>query len=125
MEGLFHITDERPCRVPTIRHAVLSVRPHVNDMARIKEISERPWLARHIKQVDIYLGDFNIGYLVDFDNFVYNRSVGHCNFRDLSEAFSRLLDVDPLPILSKECPFWPSEKLLCDVWSSRMLEDCP
>jgi hypothetical protein len=41
-----------------IQAGVLEIRPHCNDMVRMMEISKRPWLAKHIKEVVVYTGDF-------------------------------------------------------------------
>jgi hypothetical protein len=43
----------------TIRTGVFSIRLNFDDMARLKEIGGRPWIAKHIKEVVIHVGDLN------------------------------------------------------------------
>jgi hypothetical protein len=44
---------------PCTKNGVFSIRPHLDDMTRIKEVSIRPCLAKHIKHLEIFVGDFN------------------------------------------------------------------
>jgi hypothetical protein len=44
---------------------ILSIRPQLDDMRRLWEVSKRPWLAKHIKHVEIYVGDFRYGALME------------------------------------------------------------
>lgn len=44
---------------PKISSGILSIRPQYDDMKRLENITSRPWLAKHIKEVIIHLDDIN------------------------------------------------------------------
>ena len=45
--------------VKAIASGVLSVRSHLDGMTRIQEITQHPWLAKHVRHVEIYFGEYN------------------------------------------------------------------
>lgn len=133
--GLFNISDGR-----FIEQGVFSIRPHLDDMTRLRCIASLPWLAKVIKNIKIYLGDLNP---LEFEHEVQNvnnhtkiesrsesqKRVGtlkeqvarnrrtHCDLVMLSHSLSLLPAVRSVTVTSTECPFHESEVNFTLAWN--------
>jgi hypothetical protein len=120
----------------TITRGVLSIRPYLASMDRIRNISEHPWMARQIKEIVVYAGDIQLeeffSYATKFAEDFHPqakkpflprkvlrmmRANRYCHYDELSEPFSKLPHVECLRVLSKEFPF-AKHDLLEKAWLS-------
>ncbi|TGO48162.1 hypothetical protein BCON_0249g00100 [Botryotinia convoluta] len=126
-----------------IEHGVFSIRPHLDDMTRLRSVAGSPWLARVIKHVKIYVGDLD---MLEFDHevqtvnsytkieslltcekkvntllehIVQNR-MRHCDPVMLSHSLSKLPSVKSITTTANECPFSPSEVNFTLTWMRLM-----
>ncbi|TGO22263.1 hypothetical protein BPAE_0175g00060 [Botrytis paeoniae] len=126
-----------------IEHGVFSIRPHLDDMTRLRSVAGSPWLARNIKHVKIYVGDLD---MLEFDHevqtvnrytkiesmltcerkvntlleqIVQNR-MKHCDPVMLSHSLSKLPSVKSFTATANECPFSPSEVNFTLAWMRLM-----
>ncbi|KAF7897778.1 uncharacterized protein EAF01_008744 [Botrytis porri] len=126
-----------------IEHGVFSIRPHLDDMNRLRSVACYPWLARVIKHVKIYVGDLD---MLEFDHeaqtvnkyskiesmltcerkvnslleqIVQNR-MRHCDPIMLSYSLSKLPSVESVTATANECPFSPSEVNFTLAWMRLM-----
>jgi len=128
VQGLFN-ASVGPC----IQNGVFSIRPHLDDMTRIKEVSSRPWLAKHIKHLEIFVGDFNFEQyersfelkegetkqrVKDLLEKISQTSEAYCDPVLLHHAFSLFPNVDSLSATSTRCPFPESDLNLHMAWDS-------
>jgi len=119
----------------------LTLWPHVDDMTRLQEISMRPWLARYIRCIDIYPGDWNQKIfesairrttprkleksrrVSSLRQSLNNYRGRHCNRDILSTAFKSLPNLTAVLINSNDAPF--SEKYRVTAWGDRTTEHYP
>jgi len=110
-----------------IENGILPFRSHLNDMDKIPEISKQQWVAKHIRTVDIYTGDFRTKKFLEcaYENCEELRELDergkdpyieatvactisndlHCDPDLLSELFANLPCIETLRINSNEYPF--------------------
>lgn len=104
---------------------LFTMRPYLNDMERLKEIGTRPWLAKYVKHIKIYVGDVDPRYLKKaFDSEAHHYgpkitkkmwssvkrqmelfSKMYCNLRSLLEIFPLFTNVASLTVTSRQNPF--------------------
>lgn len=139
VEGMFNVVSGG-----FIQSGTFSIRPHIVDMTRLQHICNRPWLARMIRHVNIYVGDVD---MVEFDqevqainkvterecvwkserriNRLLDQIIGnrnqHCDPVILSRAFSLLPMVESISATSTRCPFSASETTFCAAWERMLL----
>ncbi|KAF7932414.1 hypothetical protein EAE99_003654 [Botrytis elliptica] len=138
VNGLFNVRTGNH-----IEHGVFSIRPHIDDMTRLRSVAGSPWLARVIKHVKIYVGDLD---MLEFDHevqtvnrytkiesmltcerkvntlleqIVQNR-MKHCDPVMLSHSLSKLSSVKSVTATANECPFSPSEINFTLAWMRLM-----
>jgi hypothetical protein len=140
VKGLFHVlcnpdTPDLPKQFPVaqlgIINGVLSIDPQPKNMRRLAEVSERPWMAVFIKEVVIYVADFDGNKLLDnlpgqtddenmprrqadleksqAENLVEKMNTDYCDREKLVRAFSQL----PMSSLYESSP-----------WNSRCQNPC-
>jgi len=122
-----------------IRKGVLIIRPWSPYGSIAKGLEDWPWMARHIKEIEIYLPDKDIDRLEaaanDWTRFGEDPNAPWELLRDLyrpdvraeevillEKIFSRLPHIESLSVLSKRCPFLRSDELLVSFWEAG-LED--
>ncbi|KAM3081609.1 hypothetical protein ACMFMG_005061 [Clarireedia jacksonii] len=132
--GLFNIRVGK-----FIEQGVFSIRPHRDDMTRLRDITSLPWLAKVIKHIKIYIGDLD---MLEFDHevqmvnrytklesmsksekrvnqlleqIVQNRA-RHCDPVVLMHSLFKLPAVDSVTATSTECPFAESEVSFTLAW---------
>ncbi|APA15255.1 hypothetical protein sscle_14g100250 [Sclerotinia sclerotiorum 1980 UF-70] len=132
--GLFNV-----CTGNYVEQGVFSIRPHLDDMTRLRCIAGLPWLAKVIKHVKIYVGDLD---MLEFDHEVQNvnkytkiesmfkneervntlfeqivqNRMKHCDPVMLSHSLSRLPAVKFITATATECPFSKSEINFSLAW---------
>ncbi|KAJ8068297.1 hypothetical protein OCU04_003860 [Sclerotinia nivalis] len=132
--GLFNV-----CTGHFVEQGVFSIRPHLDDMTRLRYIAGLPWLAKVIKHVKIYVGDLD---MLEFDHEVQNvnkytkiesmfrneervnklfeqivqNRMRHCDPVMLSHSLSRLPAVKYVTATATECPFSESEINFTLAW---------
>ncbi|PQE08851.1 hypothetical protein CJF32_00009614 [Rutstroemia sp. NJR-2017a WRK4] len=122
-----------------IEQGVFSIRPHCDDMTRLRDVTSLPWLAKVIKHIKIYIGDLD---MLEFDHevqivnrytklesrfksesganqllerMVQNRA-RHCDPVVLLHSLLKLPAVDTVTATSTECPFAESEINFTLAW---------
>ncbi|PQE04577.1 hypothetical protein CJF31_00007443 [Rutstroemia sp. NJR-2017a BVV2] len=122
-----------------VEQGVFSIRPHCDDMTRLRDITSLPWLAKVIKHIKIYIGDLD---MLEFDHevqmvnrytklesrfksesgvnqllerIVQNRA-RHCDPVVLLHSLFKLPAVDTVTATSTECPFAESEINFTLAW---------
>lgn len=134
VSGLFNVCDRQ-----FIEQGVFSIRPHFDDMTRLRYVVGIPWLAKIIKHVKIYVGDLD---MLEFDHEVQNMNkhtkfetmfqsekrvntvleqviqnrMRHCDPVMLSHSLSRLPAVQSITATATECPFSESENNFTLAW---------
>ncbi|PQE05457.1 hypothetical protein CJF30_00007622 [Rutstroemia sp. NJR-2017a BBW] len=122
-----------------VEQGVFSIRPHCDDMTRLRDVTSLPWLAKVIKHIKIYIGDLD---MLEFDHevqmvnrytklesrfksgsgvnqllerMVQNRA-RHCDPVVLLHSLLKLPAVDTVTATSTECPFAESEINFTLAW---------
>ncbi|KAF7865858.1 hypothetical protein EAF04_006023 [Stromatinia cepivora] len=132
--GLFNV-----CTGHFVEQGVFSIRPHLDDMTRLRYVAGLPWLAKVIKHVKIYVGDLD---MLEFDHEVQNvnkytkiesmfrnekrvntlfeqvvqNRMRHCDPVMLSHSLSRLPAVKFVTATATEYPFSESEINFTLAW---------
>ena len=112
-----------------VEYGVFSTRPQLDDMERLHEISQRKWIAKHVRCLDVYAGDFLEerlreglrGKLEENDLWepLYKGLVlcpeqilerikanhRHCDPQILIQAFGNFINLDSLSMTSRVPPF--------------------
>lgn len=112
-----------------VKYGILSIRPHLDDMVRTAIISSRKEMAKHVKELEIYTGDFETSLFLDSSfEVLAGRSMGelemeestafveqvlhkidqntmHCDASVLSQSFKELRSLESLRITSYDYPF--------------------
>ncbi|KUJ11199.1 uncharacterized protein LY89DRAFT_723039 [Mollisia scopiformis] len=136
-EGLFNVGEPYGNCEECITRGVLVFRPHRTSSYFINALSKWPWLARHIKEIEIYLPDKRVQEMVaalDHRTEMWKeeldsswpkyrlQNLGICR-KDLYrmaesfiDLFSHLTHVESVSAFSERCPFPESEKELCAFW---------
>ncbi|EMR81498.1 hypothetical protein BcDW1_9897 [Botrytis cinerea BcDW1] len=136
--GLFNVSNGNH-----IEHGVFSIRPHLDDMTRLRSVAGSPWLAKVIRHVKIYVGDLD---MLEFDHevqtvnrytkiesmltcerkvntlleqIVQNR-MKHCDILMLSHSLSKLPSVKSVTATANECPFSASDVNFTLAWMRLM-----
>jgi hypothetical protein len=133
IQGLFTVTN-----AGSIERGVLSIRPNINGMSKLVQVSRYPPAAEHIKCVKIFTGDIDSDWLLDsatkrfesgpdatkrhhqlteFLKVMELTSSTYCNYSTLCAAFAAFVNVDSLIITSKRCPVVQEDILLNKTWS--------
>lgn len=115
-----------------------TVRPHLNDMARLEMASKHPGIAKSITSLTFYMGDMSFEQFADavkrkswkgdlkkvweiidrmYSAPMFNR---HCNERILSEVLPRLPNLTSLTATSIKYPFMGCGVDLLRAWKSMM-----
>lgn len=116
-------------------NGLFEIKPYRDDMRRLEEVSGRPWLARYITQIKIYLGDYNTSNPFwktshvrtpggattvqpwnRFRRLVKIHSDNYCDALILGPAFRKLQNLRSMAVTSLEFPFSKHETWLRDVW---------
>ncbi|KAK6597315.1 hypothetical protein H4I95_09586 [Botrytis cinerea] len=136
--GLFNVSNGNH-----IEHGVFSIRPHLDDMTRLRSVAGSTWLAKVIRHVKIYVGDLD---MLEFDHevqtvnrytkiesmltcerkvntlleqIVQNR-MKHCDVLMLSHSLSKLPSVKSVTATANECPFSASDVNFTLAWMRLM-----
>lgn len=135
-EGLFNQVIRRKEHEPgrrSLKSGVLVIRPWMTCKSILEKLYKTKWAAPYIREVKIYLPDKdadnlydaaeNMGFMVSREQFT-DRLYHTCYLNETIEKFSalpalftRLPHVDTLSVLSKACPFLPTEEALWNFWS--------
>lgn len=110
----------------------LTLRIHCDDMHRLTEISELPWLAASIREIEIFTGDFDIhqilryfagdrdkeqtNHLVDIINCIRRNRYSFCDEQTLATAFLNLEIVTSIAMTSTKFPFRGQSHYLVPTW---------
>ncbi|ESZ97824.1 hypothetical protein SBOR_1833 [Sclerotinia borealis F-4128] len=110
--GIFNV-----CTGQSIEKGVFSIRPHLDDMTRLRSIASLPWLAKVIKHVKIYVGDLD---MLEFDHEVQNvnkyTKIESMFENMLFHSLSQLPAVKSVTATATECPFLESEINFTLAW---------
>lgn len=132
VRGLFNTFDNPTHCVygsDTVKHGVLSLRPHLKDMNRVINISRRPHMTKHVRELEVYTGDFDKSLLMDSADLVLEEgsmedskkeerlacvqelldkmhwSLDHCDGISLRLCFHGFRNLEYLRITSSDYPF--------------------
>lgn len=109
-----------------------SIRPHLDDMTRLKQASGVPLIASSIQHITVFLGDTepiqfrksikDVGWFFGHawggndDNYGYGDEWGHCESNSLSDSLSNLDNLTSITAASLQCPFEDRRSYLAKAW---------
>lgn len=132
VRGLFNAFDNPSHCIhgsDTVKHGVLSLRPHLKDMDRIDNISKRPDMTKHVRELEVYTGDFEKSLFLESTLFVLAESsmedsekkerlasvqelldkmhwsLNHCDGFSLAPCLKHFQNLEYLRISSSDYPF--------------------